>query len=111
MVTLNLLTGGCVLGYNVHYILNGGSYTRVYFNYLGFYDFILKFFYCFLYQTIIEYYWHRMMHLPFFYKNFHKLHHYVKSPQPFEDLFQHPLETFIYYVWTFGVGFFISMHI
>ena len=32
-------------------------------------------------QGIAEYVWHRIMHLPWFYKTFHKIHHFYKSPQ------------------------------
>ena len=37
-------------------------------------------------QLVWEYYWHRMMHLPWFYRRFHKMHHFYKSPQPFDDM-------------------------
>lgn len=37
------------------------------------------------------------MHIPFFYIRFHKYHHYVKTPNPFDDFFIHPLEAFGYY--------------
>jgi len=49
-------------------------------------------------QTVVEYYWHRLMHWPPAYKALHKLHHHYKSPQPFDDLFIHPLEAFGYYL-------------
>jgi sterol desaturase/sphingolipid hydroxylase (fatty acid hydroxylase superfamily) len=32
-------------------------------------------------QGFLEYWWHRMMHLPWFYSTFHKIHHHYKSPQ------------------------------
>eukprot|EP00873_Tetraselmis_striata_P026727 jgi/Tetstr1/446991/TSEL_034449.t1 len=48
-------------------------------------------------QTLVEYYWHRLMHWPPCYKALHKLHHYYKSPKPFDDLFIHPLEACGYY--------------
>lgn len=31
-----------------------------------------------VWQCVLEYSWHRTMHLPWFYKRFHKLHHYYK---------------------------------
>eukprot|EP00741_Cyanophora_paradoxa_P004756 tig00000828_g4614.t1 len=49
-----------------------------------------------VWQNVIEYYWHRIMHWPEVYKRLHKYHHYYKSPEPFDDLFIHPLEAFGY---------------
>ena len=43
-------------------------------------------------HTILSYFWHRAMHIPMLYKHLHKVHHHYKSPQPFDDLFFHPLE-------------------
>ena len=43
-------------------------------------------------EHILEYYWHRLMHIKFFYIHFHKFHHYYKAPQPFDDLYMHPIE-------------------
>mmetsp|Transcript_1148 Transcript_1148/g.2090 ORF Transcript_1148/g.2090 Transcript_1148/m.2090 type:complete len:167 (+) Transcript_1148:112-612(+) len=48
-------------------------------------------------QSVAEYYWHRVMHWPSVYKRLHKLHHHYKAPQPFDDLFIHPVEGFGYY--------------
>ena len=47
-----------------------------------------------LWQSIVEYYWHRLMHVPFMYKRFHKIHHSNTSPEPFDDMVIHPLEAF-----------------
>lgn len=33
-----------------------------------------------VYENVAEYYWHRLMHVPYFYKRLHKIHHYFKSP-------------------------------
>jgi len=51
-----------------------------------------------LYQCVAEYYWHRVMHLPFFYRHLHKYHHYYTSPSPFDDMMIHPLEGTGYYI-------------
>lgn len=63
----------------------------------------------FVWQSFFEYYWHRIMHWPWFYLRFHKvqrhfdsssqwkLHHLNRAPQPFDDLLIHPLEAFGYY--------------
>jgi sterol desaturase/sphingolipid hydroxylase (fatty acid hydroxylase superfamily) len=45
-------------------------------------------------ENVLEYYWHRTMHLPVMYKRFHKIHHFYKSPEPFDDMLIHPLEAF-----------------
>ena len=50
-----------------------------------------------LWQSVLEYYWHRMMHLPYFYTRFHKWHHYYKAPEPWDDLYIHPIEALGYY--------------
>ena len=36
------------------------------------------------------------MHLPRVYRVLHKFHHHYKSPQPWDDLFIHPAESFGY---------------
>ena len=48
-------------------------------------------------QSILEYYWHRLMHTKYCYKRMHKYHHANKSPEPFDDMYIHPLEAFGYY--------------
>lgn len=54
-----------------------------------------------------RYYWHRMQHLPFFYRHCHKLHHYYQAPQPFDDLMIHPLEAFGYYLILYSPAFLV----
>ena len=44
------------------------------------------------------YAWHRLMHTKACYAAFHKVHHAVLSPLPFDDLLIHPLEAFLYYL-------------
>lgn len=69
-------------------------------------------------ECVLEYYWHRTMHLPFFYRHMHKHHHFYKSPQPFDDMMIHPLEAAGYYCILYGpailvnqplLGFFMYM--
>ena len=60
-----------------------------------------------LWQCVLEYYWHRMQHLPFCYRWMHKLHHFYTSPQPFDDLLIHPLEAAGYYVILYSPAFVI----
>ena len=59
-------------------------------------------------QSVLEYYWHRVMHVPAVYKQLHKLHHHYKSPVVWDDLFIHPCEAFGYYVILYGTGVFVS---
>lgn len=56
-------------------------------------------------QAFLEYYWHRLMHLPWFYRRFHKLHHYHKDPGPFDDLLIHPAEAFGYFCILYSPAF------
>jgi sterol desaturase/sphingolipid hydroxylase (fatty acid hydroxylase superfamily) len=63
-----------------------------------------------VYENVVEYYWHRLMHLPTFYRIFHKIHHYYKSPEPFDDMYIHPLEAFGYYCILYSPPFLFSIH-
>ena len=49
-----------------------------------------------IWQSAIEYAWHRAMHTPALYKRMHKYHHHYKSPRPWDDLFISPAECFGY---------------
>ena len=60
-----------------------------------------------LLQCVLEYYWHRLQHLPPLYRHVHKLHHYYTSPQPFDDLMIHPLEAAGYYCILYSPAFLI----
>lgn len=51
----------------------------------------------YVHENVLEYYWHRAMHLSFFYRTMHRFHHFYKAPEPFDDLMIHPLEGFGYY--------------
>jgi sterol desaturase/sphingolipid hydroxylase (fatty acid hydroxylase superfamily) len=63
-----------------------------------------------LFESVVEYYWHRAMHSPLLYARMHKLHHYYKSPAPFDDMMIHPLEAFGYYCILYGPAFVIPQH-
>ena len=52
---------------------------------------------CVLQQSVLEFYWHWAMHTPPLYRRLHAIHHYYKSPQPFDDLCIHPLEACGYF--------------
>jgi len=55
-----------------------------------------------IWQSVLEYYWHAAMHTSVLYQRFHRFHHTYKSPQPFDDLFIHPLEACGYYAILFS---------
>lgn len=61
-------------------------------------------------ENIAEYYWHRMMHLKAFYATFHKYHHFYKSPEPWDDMYIHPMEAFGYYCILYGPPFLFPIH-
>ena len=62
-----------------------------------------------LLQSVLEYYWHRLMHISWFYRTFHKYHHHYKAPTVWCDLFIHPLEAFGYYWILYSPALFISI--
>ena len=59
-------------------------------------------------QSVLEYYWHRVMHFPLFYRRMHKMHHHYKSPAVWDDLFIDPREAFGYYCILYGTGVVVS---
>mmetsp|Transcript_13583 Transcript_13583/g.26835 ORF Transcript_13583/g.26835 Transcript_13583/m.26835 type:complete len:294 (+) Transcript_13583:170-1051(+) len=61
-------------------------------------------------HNIAEYYWHRLMHHRFFYARAHKLHHFYKSPEPFDDLYMHPVEAVGYYLILYSPPFTVPIH-
>lgn len=63
-----------------------------------------------IWENVAEYYWHRMMHLKSFYATFHKYHHFYKSPEPWDDMYIHPLEAFGYYCILYGPPFLFPIH-
>mmetsp|Transcript_38357 Transcript_38357/g.96073 ORF Transcript_38357/g.96073 Transcript_38357/m.96073 type:complete len:293 (-) Transcript_38357:143-1021(-) len=61
-------------------------------------------------HNVAEYYWHRLMHHRYFYSRLHKLHHFYKSPEPFDDLYIHPLEAAGYYSILYSPPFTLPIH-
>ncbi|RYG50010.1 hypothetical protein EON66_12330 [archaeon] len=45
-----------------------------------------------VWQSVLEYYYHRLMHLPAVYRHLHKYHHANTAPEPFDDMLIHPFE-------------------
>lgn len=56
-------------------------------------------------QSVVEHFWHMLMHTGVMYACLHRHHHYYKAPQVWDDLCIHPLEAFGYYCILYGVAF------
>lgn len=63
-----------------------------------------------IYENFAEYYWHRFLHSKMMYKRFHKYHHFIKSPEPWDDMYIHPLEAVIYYLILYAPPFLFQCH-
>jgi len=88
------LTLGSVLSAGLAtWILNGG-YTSLYFEFgkHGLLWSLLEFPLVFIPTDYITYWLHRIYHMPFMYKHFHKLHHTYKQPTAFSVTAIHPVE-------------------
>ncbi|XP_039248057.2 fatty acid hydroxylase domain-containing protein 2-like [Styela clava] len=48
-----------------------------------------------VFEEILFYYFHRLLHRPYFFKHFHKVHHEWTSPICLSTLYCHPLEHFM----------------
>ena len=48
-------------------------------------------------QSVLEMYWHWLMHTGICYRLLHRHHHFYKAPQVWDDLCIHPAEAFGYY--------------
>jgi lathosterol oxidase len=65
----------------------------------------------YIYENIAEYYWHRLLHIGPLYRSFHKVHHYYKAPEPFDDMMMHPLEALCYYCILYSPPFLCTFHV
>lgn len=45
------------------------------------------------------------------YKHFHKYHHHHKAPEPFDDMFIHPLEAAAYYCILYSPPLLMRVHV
>lgn len=90
---INMVLGASVFGVISCYIANGG-YTTVYYEPLerGWVYLLLSTIVLFMFEDACAYYYHRMLHWPFFYKRFHKMHHRYKAPTCFSSTAMHPVE-------------------
>ena len=91
--TMNILYSGSLSGTISCWIANG-NYTTVYFrpDEYGYLYLILSIPVVFLYIEASAYYYHRMAHLPFFYKTIHKHHHRYHSPTGYAAVAMSPIE-------------------
>ncbi|KAK3699604.1 hypothetical protein QZH41_014306 [Actinostola sp. cb2023] len=94
---INMILGAAAFGVISCYIANGG-YTTVYYepSEKGWIYLILSAIFLFLLEDAGAYYYHRMLHWPFFYKRFHKMHHRYKAPTCFSATAMHPVEFFVF---------------
>lgn len=76
----------------------------------GFFNILAEFLVSVAYECVVEYYWHRLMHLKYFYSIFHKYHHYYKSPEVWDDMYIHPVEAFGYYCILYSPPFIHKIH-
>lgn len=58
------------------------------------------------------FYWtHRLLHLPWFYKKLHKIHHSSPNPSPWAAFCFHPIEAFIESLYMPIIAFMIPCHV
>lgn len=76
------------------YCYNDGVYQKVYYSpsEYGWTWFVLQVPLVFMYQDYATYWTHRIYHIPFLYKRFHKMHHKYKQPTAFSVTAIHPVE-------------------
>jgi len=61
-------------------------------------------------EDVSHYFLHRMLHIPFFYRNIHKIHHQFASPFGLAASYAHPLEVLILGFCTFCGPLMIRPH-
>jgi len=88
------LTLGSVLSAGLATWIFNGGYTSLYFEFgkHGLLWSLLEFPLVFIPTDYITYWLHRIYHMPFLYKHFHKLHHTYKQPTAFSVTAIHPVE-------------------
>lgn len=91
--SLSLFIGSTISAFISCYVMNGGS-TKIYYSVsdYGWLWYFASWPVVFMWQDYLTYWHHRFYHLPFFYKNFHKLHHKYKQPTAFSVTAIHPFE-------------------
>ncbi|XP_065201271.1 lathosterol oxidase-like [Planococcus citri] len=76
------------------YIENEGKYSTVYYKWdeYGWIWLLLQLPVVYLYHDFVAYWMHRFLHMPYFFKRFHSLHHRYKQPTAFSTTAVHPVE-------------------
>lgn len=92
--------------------LESKGYTQVYFdsNEYGYLWLILSFFIVLFLDDMFFYWSHRAMHLPRFYKFFHKVHHESTDPSPLTAFAFHPSEAVVEYFVGFILPFLLPLN-
>lgn len=110
--SFNLFVASCVAGYTCHSSVM--RWNQMEFEVITTNDQYLhigiQFIIAVIYQSVVEYYWHRLMHWKYCYRYLHKFHHAYKSPEPWDDMYIHPLEAFGYYCILYGPPFLFPIH-
>ncbi|XP_076317878.1 methylsterol monooxygenase 1-like [Tachypleus tridentatus] len=103
--------GATISGVIACYIMNGG-YSALYFDFTqyGWLYYFLSAPLLFIYMDMAAYYFHRMYHLPYLYKHFHKWHHRYKQPTAFSASAIHPFEFINYQTLLALPMFFVPIH-
>ena len=92
--------------------LDSKGYTQVYFdsNEYGYLWLGLSFFIVLFLDDMFFYWSHRAMHLPRFYKFFHKVHHESTDPSPLTAFAFHPSEAVVEYFVSFILPFLLPLN-
>ena len=92
--------------------LESKGYTQVYFdsNEYGYLWLVLSFFIVLFLDDMFFYWSHRVMHLPRFYKFFHKVHHESTDPSPLTAFAFHPSEAVVEYFVGFILPFLLPLN-
>ena len=88
------------------------GYTKLYFD-ISEYGYVwlgVSFFLVLFIDDMFFYWSHRAMHLPRFYKFFHKVHHESTDPSPLTAFAFHPSEAIIENMMHFVLPFFLPLH-
>jgi sterol desaturase/sphingolipid hydroxylase (fatty acid hydroxylase superfamily) len=111
IVLFNLCIASIVAGFTFHYSAHGWNHMQLYQpSTVDAPSITFQFLLAVVFENVAEYYWHRMMHTKLFYASFHKYHHWYKSPEPWDDMYIHPLEAFGYYCILYGPPFLFPIH-
>lgn len=113
ITTFNLIVASCFAGslFHISYNHNLNPFNFESLESYGVLRVSSDLFIAVAYEHIVEYYWHRLMHLKYFYAIFHKYHHFYKSPEVWDDMYIHPVEAFGYYCILYSPPFLFHTHI